>query len=94
MTEPYQRLDFWLWCARVARNRADCAKLVEKGRVRLNRQSTDKPHAKLRPGDTLTIALGGNERGVIRIWTVLALAKRRGPASEARALYDDLSDAG
>lgn len=91
MTEPYQRLDLWLWCARVARNRADCAKLVTSGRIRLNRQPTDKPHAKLRPGDVLTIALGGQDRGVIRVWRVLGLAERRGPASEARGLYEDLS---
>lgn len=93
MTEPYQRLDLWLWCARVARNRADCARLVEKGRIRLNRQPAEKPHAKLRPGDTLTIALGGGDRGVIRTWKVLALAERRGAASEARTLYEDLSEA-
>ena len=87
----WQRLDKWLWCARVAKTRAACARLVEEGGVRINRQPTDKPHARLRPGDVLTFALGPAERGVVRVWRVLALAGRRGPAPEAQALYEDLS---
>jgi len=87
----WQRLDKWLWCARVAKTRGACARLVEQGGFRINRQPTDKPHARLRPGDVLTFALGSPERGVVRIWRVLALGDRRGPASEARALYEDLS---
>ena len=84
----WQRLDKWLWCARVAKTRAACARLVEAGGMRLNRQPTDKPHARLRPGDVLTFALG--ERGPVRVWRVLALAARRGPPAEARGLYEDL----
>ena len=87
----WQRLDLWLWCARVARTRAACSRLVEAGTVRINRQPTDKPHAKLRPGDVLTFALGSPERGVVRVWKVLALGDRRGPATEARTLFEDLS---
>ena len=87
----WQRLDTWLWCARVAKTRAACARLVEEGGVRINRQPSDKPHARLRPGDVLTFALGPADRGVVRVWRVLALAGRRGPAPEARALYEDLS---
>jgi len=56
--------------------------------VRINRQPTDKPHAKLRVGDVLTLTIGGD----VRVWRVLLLAERRGPASEARGLYEDLSD--
>jgi len=87
----WQRLDKWLWCARVAKTRALCARLVTQGSVRINRQPTDKPHARLRPGDVLTFAFG--PRTPVRIWRVLALAERRGPAPEARRLYEDLSDA-
>ena len=87
-----QRLDAWLWCARLRRTRADCARLVEGGAVRINRQPTDKPHARLRPGDVLTIAQGSGERGRIAVWRVLALAGRRGPPSAARLLYEDLSE--
>lgn len=86
----FQRLDLWLWCARLAKTRAECARQVAAGRVRINRLPTDKPHAKLRVGDVLTLALGGR----VRVWRVLALAERRGPASEARGLYEDLSDPG
>lgn len=87
----WQRLDKWLWCARVAKSRSACARLVEAGRFRLNRQPTDKPHQKLRPGDVLTFALGPAPRGVVKVWRVLALGDRRGPAPEARTLYEDIA---
>jgi ribosome-associated heat shock protein Hsp15 len=54
--------------------------------VRINRQATDKAHAKLRPGDVLTLPLS---RGVV-VAKVLALAPRRGPAPEARLLYEEI----
>lgn len=79
----WQRLDKWLWCARFLRGREDCARLVATGALRLNRQPTDKPHARLRVGDVLTIPL----RTEVRVVEVLALAERRGPAREAQALY-------
>lgn len=82
----FQRLDMWLWCARVAKARSDCARLVEEGALRLNRQPTVKAHAKLRVGDVLTLAL----RGEVRVWRVRALASRRGPAPEARLLYEEV----
>ncbi|MBV1797274.1 RNA-binding S4 domain-containing protein [Siccirubricoccus sp. G192] len=89
--QDWQRLDKWLWCARVAKTRAACARLVEAGGFRVNRQPVAKPHARLRAGDVLTFALGSAERGVVRVWRVLALGGRRGPAPEARMLYEDLS---
>ena len=79
----WQRLDKWLWCARFLKSRADCARLVEGGLVRLNRQATDKAHARVRPGDVLTLPL----RGDVMVVRVLALAMRRGPAPEAQGLY-------
>lgn len=82
----WQRLDKWLWCARFMTARSDCAKLVELGSIRLNSQPTDKPHAKLRIGDVLTVPL----RGQVRVVRVLALAARRGPAPEARLLYEEI----
>lgn len=89
--EGAQRLDLWLWCARLRRTRAECARLVGTGAVRINRQPTDKAHARVRPGDVLTIAQGSGEGGRIVVWRVLALAPRRGSAAEARLLYEDLS---
>ena len=82
----WQRLDKWLWCARFLKARADCARLVRGGLVRINRQPTDKPHARLRPGDVLTLPL----RSDVVVVRVLALAARRGPASDARGLYEAL----
>ncbi len=83
----WQRLDKWLWCARFMRARLDCAALVALGSIRINRQVTDKAHARLRPGDVLTMPL----RGQVRVIRVLALAARRGPAAEAVALYEELA---
>ncbi len=84
----WQRLDKWLWCARFMKARADCAQLVEGGLIRINRQPTDKAHAKLRPGDVLTLPL----RGQVRVVEVLALAVRRGPAPEAQTLYREVPE--
>lgn len=85
----WQRLDKWLWCARFMKARSDCARLVAAGSVRINRQVTDKPHAKLRPGDVLTLPLPRE----VRVVRVLSLAARRGPAAEARALYEEIAPA-
>ena len=86
----WQRLDKWLWCARFMKQRADCARLVAGGALRINRQPTDKPHAKLRVGDVLTVA---HDREV-RVVVVRALAARRGPAGDARGLYSEIAEAG
>ncbi len=71
------------------RARSDCAELAGRGSVRINRQPTEKPHARLRIGDVLTVPLPGT----VRVVRVVALAVRRGPATEARLLYEDLTDA-
>jgi ribosome-associated heat shock protein Hsp15 len=85
-----QRLDKWLWCARFLRTRTSCAALVASGTVRVNRQPTDKPHARLAPGDVLTLALPS---GGVRVVRVLALAQRRGRPEEARRLYETIDEA-
>jgi len=66
--------------------RSDCAGLVGEGAVRINRQPTEKAHARLRVGDVLTVAI----RDEVRVLRVVALAARRGPAAEARALYEEI----
>jgi len=78
-----QRLDKWLWCARFAASRDACAGMAESGCVRINRQPTVKPHAKIRVGDVLTLPLYAG----VKVVEVLALADRRGPAAEAQKLY-------
>src|SRR5690242_15816971 len=87
MTEPLpaatQRLDRWLWCARFVRSRALAARLCTSHQVVLGGVLVQKAHQAVRVGDRLTLRLGRVERRI----EVLALAQRRGPASEARRLY-------
>lgn len=71
------------------RQRSDCAALVARGSIRINRQPTDKPHARLRIGDVLTVPVHRS----VRVVRVVSLAARRGPATEARMLYEEISEA-
>ena len=82
-----QRLDKWLWFARVVKTRTLAAKLVTEGGVRLNREKVEKPSAIVRAGDVLTIAV--HDR--VRILQVVAGGERRGPAPEAALLFVDLT---
>jgi ribosome-associated heat shock protein Hsp15 len=82
-----QRLDKWLWCARFFKSRSAASRFCDDGRLRISGQVTHKAHHAVRPGDVLTFPLGPH----IRVIRILALATRRGPAPEARTLYEDLS---
>ena len=86
-----QRVDTWLWHARLFKTRTLAATIVSAGKVRLTRneatQRITKSSHMVRPGDTLTFPKGK----VIRIVRIEALATRRGPAPEAQALYEDLT---
>lgn len=86
--EGRQRLDRWLFFARVVKSRSLAAKLVQSGGVRVNREKTDQPSHQIKAGDVLTIRL---ERQVL-VYRVLDPGTRRGPASEARLLYENLSE--
>jgi len=79
------RIDKWLYQARFFKTRALAAKVIGKG-VRINGVRTNKTHALLRPGDTVTFQQG--EAG--RVIRVRDLGERRGPASEAQMLYADM----
>jgi ribosome-associated heat shock protein Hsp15 len=83
-----QRLDKWLWFARVAKTRSLAARLVAEGHVRLNARLIETPAQPVGPGDVLTIAL---ERRV-RVLKVVAPGARRGGFSEASLLFEELSD--
>lgn len=88
MAEEACRIDVWLWRARFLKTRAQAAALAADGRIRLERAGAqmrlDKASRTVRPGDELVFALGGRLIAV----RVLALGVRRGPAGEARGLYD------
>lgn len=83
---PTLRIDKWLWWARFFKTRSLAAKVVAGG-VRINGQRTDKSKSAVKPGDTLTFA----QNRSIRVIKVIGLGHRRGPATEAAALYEDLS---
>ncbi|WP_299647059.1 RNA-binding S4 domain-containing protein [uncultured Jannaschia sp.] len=80
-----QRIDKWLWQARFYKTRTLAAKVVSEGRVRANGERLTKPAHSVAPGDSLTFPQGDR----IRVVEIVALGTRRGPASEAQALYAD-----
>lgn len=80
------RLDKWLWQARAFRSRSLAAAAVLAGQVRINGVPTQRPAHAVGPGDVLTFAQGH----AVRVWRIRAAGTRRGPAAEARGLYDDL----
>ena len=82
------RVDKWLWFARFFKNRSISAKVVANGKVRLNGKRISKPATFLKRGDGLTFSQGN----VLRVIRVLELGHRRGPASEAALLYDEIKD--
>ena len=81
-----QRLDKWLWHARVIKARTDAVALVEAGRVRLNGNRQRAPGHAVKIGDVITIAL---DRGV-KVLRVAGFSERRGDATAARGLYADV----
>ena len=80
------RADKWLWYARFFKTRSLASKVCQAGKLRLSGQGVIKAHYKVRVGDVLTFPQARH----IRVVKILALAVRRGPASEAQALYEDL----
>jgi ribosome-associated heat shock protein Hsp15 len=80
------RIDRWLWAARAFRSRSLAANACDGGKVTVN-GATAKPHKLIRPGDLIAITVTGGKRE----WRVLDVAERRGPATVARTLYDDLT---
>ncbi len=85
--KPTLRIDKWLWHARFFKSRTLASALCVAGKVRVDGTVVSKAHTPVRPGQVLTFV---KERHV-RVVKVLAIGTRRGPASEAQALYEDLS---
>jgi ribosome-associated heat shock protein Hsp15 len=84
-----QRLDKWLWHARVVKARTSAAALVEAGQVRINGERETAPGHTVKIGDVVTVALDRT----VRVMKVTGFAERRGDASAARVLYVDLQHA-
>jgi ribosome-associated heat shock protein Hsp15 len=81
-----QRLDKWLWHARVVKARTSAAALIEAGHVRLNGIREKAPGHAVKTGDVLTIGLDRT----VRILKVTGFSERRGDAAAARVLYEEL----
>ena len=82
-----QRLDKWLWFARVTKSRTLAAGAVSEGKIKVNRVKAEKPSQTIKVGDVITSRVHKN----VRVLRVVALGERRGPASEAAGLYEDLT---
>jgi len=82
-----QRIDKWLVYARMVKTRAAATELVERGRVRVNRERVTKTSQMVGEGDVLTLAFPRN----IRIIRIVGIGERRGPPREAQLLYEDLT---
>ena len=79
-----QRIDKWLWCARFFKTRGQAADAINGGKVHVDGLRV-KPARLVRAGSRLEIRRGESQFDV----TVMAVAARRGPAPEARALYEE-----
>jgi len=79
-----QRIDKWLWHARVVRTRSAAAALVAAGHVRIDGERVRAPGHAVRPGQVVTVALDRH----VRLLRVIAFAARRGDAAAAAALYE------
>jgi ribosome-associated heat shock protein Hsp15 len=84
---PSTRLDKWLWHARFFKTRGLAAGQVTGGQVRVNGTRAAKPAQQVGPGDVLTFAQGSQ----VRVVRILGIGTRRGPAPEARTLYEDMT---
>lgn len=81
-----QRIDKWLWHARVVRTRTAAAGLVDGGLIRINGARIDAASKTVRVDDVVTVAFD-----TIKILKVTGFAERRGSAADAALLYENLS---
>ncbi|TBN43838.1 RNA-binding S4 domain-containing protein [Paracoccus subflavus] len=84
------RLDKWLFFARVFKSRSMACERIEAGGIRVNDQPCAKPGRLVRPGDRVVVSAQGR----VRVLEVAAVGHRRGPSTEAQALYHDLAEGG
>ncbi|HJR94264.1 MAG TPA: RNA-binding S4 domain-containing protein [Gaiellaceae bacterium] len=78
------RIDKWLWAARMYKTRTAATGAVQGGRVHLNGERA-KPSKVIRVGDTIEVTVSTLRRTLV----VTRLSDRRGPASDARTLYEE-----
>lgn len=78
------RIDIWLWAARFYKTRGIAATAVTAGHVTINGLRCKRAKT-VRPGDTIAI----NRSAVLTEVVLLQLSDRRGPATQAQALYQE-----
>ncbi len=83
-----QRIDQWLWFARIVKSRTLGQALIERGKVRLNRERITKSSQPVKPSDVVTISLAPK----VRVLQIVGIGERRGPAPEASRLYLELTE--
>ncbi|MGI8545731.1 MAG: RNA-binding S4 domain-containing protein [Gemmatimonadaceae bacterium] len=81
------RLDKWLWAARFYKTRSIAADAVDGGKVHLNAERVKRSKS-VRVGDEVQVRSGPYESRV----RVLAVSERRGAASVAAELYEELPE--
>jgi len=79
-----QRLDTWLWVARLSKTRSLANEAVTGGRVQVDGQRA-KPSRSVKAGDRIEITTGPVRRTVI----VRGTAPRRASAKIAQELYEE-----
>jgi ribosome-associated heat shock protein Hsp15 len=82
-----QRVDRWLWHARIVKTRSLAASLVTSGYVRVNGRRAEQPSRMIKTGDVLTIALPSR----VRVLKVAGILPRRADAAAARLLYEPMT---
>ncbi len=90
MSEDRIRLDRWLFHIRAFKTRTLASDRIQSGGVRVNGAPCNKPARLVGAGDQITVATAGR----VLALEVVAPGERRGPASEARTLYLDLTTGG
>jgi ribosome-associated heat shock protein Hsp15 len=82
-----QRIDRWLWHARLVRTRDAAAALAGAGYVRVNGTRIDAPGRMVRTGDVITVALDRS----VRVLKIVGFRERRGPTGSGETLYQELT---
>ncbi|OHV82207.1 RNA-binding S4 domain-containing protein [Rhizobium sp. LCM 4573] len=82
-----QRIDKWLFFARMVKSRSLAQSLISAGAVTINGEICDQPSRMVKPGDRIEMLL--DRRDLVLV--VRAPGARRGPFEEAKLLYDDVT---
>jgi len=83
-----QRVDRWIWHARVVRTREAAAELVRAGHVRLDGARVTSPSHPVKTGQVLTVAIDRQ----VRLLRVVGFSERRGSATSASALFEEITE--